>query len=86
MKLARFESNGLPAIGVVSGDGIIKISDLLPEYTEMRQLAAAGPETLAKLEELVTTAKPSIRRDELPRARTRGSPAWDQAPGAPVLV
>jgi 2-keto-4-pentenoate hydratase/2-oxohepta-3-ene-1,7-dioic acid hydratase in catechol pathway len=63
MKLARFESNGLPAIGVVSGDGIIKISDLLPEYTEMRQLAAAGPETLAKLEELVTTAKPSIRLD-----------------------
>ena len=41
MKLVRFESKGQPVIGVISGDGIIRIADLLPEYREMNQLAAA---------------------------------------------
>jgi 2-keto-4-pentenoate hydratase/2-oxohepta-3-ene-1,7-dioic acid hydratase in catechol pathway len=57
MKLVRFESNGLPVIGIVSGDGIIRISDLLPEFREMRQLAAAGPEALARLADRAATAK-----------------------------
>jgi 2-keto-4-pentenoate hydratase/2-oxohepta-3-ene-1,7-dioic acid hydratase in catechol pathway len=59
MKLVRFESNGQPVIGVVAGDGIIRISSLLPEYREMMQLAAAGPAALALLAERVATAKPT---------------------------
>lgn len=60
MKLLRFEADGQPVIGVVSGDGVVRISDLLPEFTEMRQLAAAGPDALARLAEKLATAKPSI--------------------------
>lgn len=60
MKLVRFESDGKPVIGVVSGDGIVRISDLLPEYTEMRQLAAAGHEALDRLRDKLATAKPSV--------------------------
>lgn len=59
MKLLRFESNGSPVIGVVSGDGIIRIADLLPEFREMRQLAAAGPDALARLADRAATAKPT---------------------------
>jgi Domain of unknown function (DUF2437) len=66
MKLVRFESNGLPVIGVVSGDGIIRISDLLREFRQMRQLAAAGPEALARLADRAATAKPT---DSLKDAR-----------------
>ncbi|WP_327751876.1 fumarylacetoacetate hydrolase family protein [Sphingobium sp. SJ10-10] len=60
MKLVRYEADGKPVIGVIVGDGIARISDLLPEFTEMRQLAAAGPEALARLKEKVATAKPSV--------------------------
>lgn len=59
MKLVRFESNGLPVIGLLSGDGIIRISDLLPEFQEMRQLAAAGPDALARLADRAATAEPT---------------------------
>lgn len=60
MKLLRFESGGQPVIGVVSGDGIVRISDLFPEFTEMRQLAAAGPDALARLAKKLATAQPSV--------------------------
>ena len=46
MKLVRFLSVSGPAIGVVSGSGIIAINDVIPEYSEMRQLAAAGRDGL----------------------------------------
>lgn len=60
MKLLRFEQDGQPVIGVISGDGIVRISDLLPEYREMQQLAAAGPEALARLGDKLVTAKPTV--------------------------
>jgi 2-keto-4-pentenoate hydratase/2-oxohepta-3-ene-1,7-dioic acid hydratase in catechol pathway len=60
MKLLRYEADGQPVIGVVSGDGIVRIADLLPEFTEMRQLAAAGPEALARLKDKVATVQPSV--------------------------
>lgn len=60
MKLLRFEADGKPVIGVVAGDGIVAISDVLPEYREMRQLAAAGPDVLARLADKVATAQPSV--------------------------
>lgn len=60
MKLLRFEAQGKPVIGVVSGDGIVPISDLLPEFTQMRQLAAAGPEALERLAEKLANATPTV--------------------------
>lgn len=60
MKLVRFIWDGQPAIGVVVGDGIIRISDLLPEYREMRQLAAAGPEALERLADKLAGARPIV--------------------------
>jgi len=60
MKLVRFESGGQPVIGVLSGDGIVRISDLLPEYREMRQLAADGPEALERLGDKLGSAQPTV--------------------------
>lgn len=60
MKLLRFEVDGKPSIGVVSGEGIVPIADLLPEFTEMRQLAAAGPAALTRLAEKLATATPTV--------------------------
>jgi 2-keto-4-pentenoate hydratase/2-oxohepta-3-ene-1,7-dioic acid hydratase in catechol pathway len=61
MKLVRFTSSGQPVIGVVAGDGkgIIRISHLLPEYREMIQLAAAGPEALRRLADKAAHASPT---------------------------
>lgn len=63
MKLVRFEWDGQPVIGVVSGDGIVRIADLLPEYREMRQLAAAGPEALERLRDKLASAQPTLALD-----------------------
>lgn len=60
MKLLRYEADGRPVIGVISGDGIVPIADLLPEYREMRQLASAGPEALARLADKLATAQPTV--------------------------
>ncbi|MCP3731373.1 fumarylacetoacetate hydrolase family protein [Sphingomonas sp. MG17] len=60
MKLVRFESDGQPVIGVLSGDGIVRIRDLLPEFQEMRQLAAAGPEALERLADKLASARPTV--------------------------
>ena len=59
MKLVRFDVNSTPVIGVVSGDGVIRISDHLPQYHEMTQLAAAGPEAIARLEDLISRVRPT---------------------------
>lgn len=59
MKLVRYEVDGQPTIGVlVGGDGIVRISDILPEYRRMIDLAAAGPDALAKLADKLATAQP----------------------------
>lgn len=60
MKLLRFEQNGQPVPGVVSGDAIVPIADLLPEFREMRQLAAAGPEGLERLADKLAHATPTV--------------------------
>jgi 2-keto-4-pentenoate hydratase/2-oxohepta-3-ene-1,7-dioic acid hydratase in catechol pathway len=65
MKLVRFEAEGRPVIGVVSGEGIVRISDLFPEYEKMLQLAAAGPEALSKLADKMATARPTVRLEDV---------------------
>jgi 2-keto-4-pentenoate hydratase/2-oxohepta-3-ene-1,7-dioic acid hydratase in catechol pathway len=52
-------------IGVIVGDGIVRITDLLPQYTEMRQLAADGPEALARLADKLARATPSVALDSV---------------------
>jgi 2-keto-4-pentenoate hydratase/2-oxohepta-3-ene-1,7-dioic acid hydratase in catechol pathway len=66
MKLVRYSVDGRPIIGVVVGDGIVRISDLLPEYQRMIDLAAAGPDALARLADKIAVAQP---RDALASAR-----------------
>ena len=61
MKLARFLSKSGPAIGVVSGEGIIPIAEVTPEHREMRQLAASGPDGIARLADAVANREPTIR-------------------------
>lgn len=63
MQLVRLGMDCQPVIGVVSNGGIIKISDLLPEYREMRQLAAAGQEVLPRLADLAAVAHPTVSLD-----------------------
>lgn len=62
MKLARYIIDGHPTIGVVAGDGLVRISELLPEYQRMIDLAAAGPDALDRLGDKLASAQP---RDEL---------------------
>lgn len=57
MKLLRFESEGAPVLGVVSGDGIIRIADHFPQYREMRELAAAGPDALGRLADKIANVE-----------------------------
>ncbi|WP_375404733.1 fumarylacetoacetate hydrolase family protein [uncultured Sphingomonas sp.] len=60
MRLLRYLADGSPTIGAVSGEGIVPIGDVLPEFTEMRQLAAAGPDALDRLGDKLTTATPRL--------------------------
>jgi 2-keto-4-pentenoate hydratase/2-oxohepta-3-ene-1,7-dioic acid hydratase in catechol pathway len=64
MKLVRVAVDGDPMIGVISGDGIVNISTLLPEFHEMRQLAAAGPEALDRLGDKLAGASPCIALED----------------------
>lgn len=64
MKLVRYESNGQPVIGLIAGEGIVRIADLFPEYVTMTQLAAAGPDALSRLADLASTASPSANLRE----------------------
>ena len=66
MKLVRFEAEGKPVIGAVIGDGIVRISDLVPEYRTIIQLAGLSRDKLAKLSDLVSRAAAT---DELTGAK-----------------
>lgn len=66
MKLVRYNVDGSPVAGVVAGDGIVRISDLFPEYQRMVDLAAAGPDALKRLADKLLGAQ---ARDELATAK-----------------
>lgn len=59
MRLVRFEVGGKPVIGAAVGDGIVRITDLVPEYKTIIQLAGLGKDALARLSDLVAKASPS---------------------------
>lgn len=42
MKIVRFLKDGAARVGVVKGEGIVDVTSLLPQYAEVRVIAAAG--------------------------------------------
>ncbi|WP_375429551.1 fumarylacetoacetate hydrolase family protein [uncultured Sphingomonas sp.] len=60
MRLLRYLADGSPTIGAVSGEGIVPIGDILPKFTRMKQLAAAGPDALDRLRDKLAAATPRM--------------------------
>lgn len=51
MRFVRFELDGTVRIGIISGEAIVDIADIMPEFTRIVDIAAAGPEALVRLED-----------------------------------
>jgi len=60
MKLARFDSNGVPQLGAVVGDAIVPLRNLAPEFATMRELASSDRDTIARLSDLVARTVPEV--------------------------
>ena len=63
MRIVRFRHEGRATAGVVVGDGIARLEDLLPGVDEVRKLAAGGPEMLERLRGALDGAKPVASLD-----------------------
>ena len=59
MKLVRFDCEGTARIGVIKGAGIVDLVASGSRLTQIREIAAAGPEALRELETLVDRATPT---------------------------
>jgi 2-keto-4-pentenoate hydratase/2-oxohepta-3-ene-1,7-dioic acid hydratase in catechol pathway len=60
MKLLRYLRQDGPRIGMVVGDGIVDIAARLPEYTEIRQIAAEGQPALDRIAAACGDAQPDL--------------------------
>ncbi len=60
MRLLRYLEAGAPRIGLVAGDGIVDIADLTPDFTRIVDIAAAGPDAIARLADLSANATPRL--------------------------
>ena len=61
MKLLRFvDQAGSPALGALVDGGVAPLSELAPEYAQMRQIAAADREALQRLSDRVAGARPEF--------------------------
>jgi 2-keto-4-pentenoate hydratase/2-oxohepta-3-ene-1,7-dioic acid hydratase in catechol pathway len=60
MRLLRYSLADGPHLGAAIGDGIVSLAKLAPQYTQMRQIAAAGRDDLVQLAKLVAAAKPDL--------------------------
>jgi 2-keto-4-pentenoate hydratase/2-oxohepta-3-ene-1,7-dioic acid hydratase in catechol pathway len=56
VKLVRYLNSGEPCIAAVVSDRVVPITTLAPEYTQIRQIAAAGKAEVARLTRLVAGA------------------------------
>ena len=65
MKILRFEHGGGPTVGVVVGDTIARVEDLLPGVTTVRALAAGGPAMLDRLDAALAGAAPVAALSEV---------------------
>jgi 2-keto-4-pentenoate hydratase/2-oxohepta-3-ene-1,7-dioic acid hydratase in catechol pathway len=60
MRLLRYLEAGTPRIGLMAGDGIVDIADLTPDFTRIVDIAAAGPDAIARLADLSANAAPRL--------------------------
>jgi len=60
MRLLRYLEAGAPRIGLVAGDGIVDIAGLTPDFTRIVDIAAAGPDAIARLADLSANATPRL--------------------------
>jgi len=60
MKLLRYLWNGVPRLGAVRDSGIVPIDAVLPEFTRMQQLAAAGPDAIKRLADKLASVTPQL--------------------------
>ncbi len=58
MRIVRFRHDRAALAGVVVGDRVARLADLLPGVAEVRQLVAGGPEMLARLADSLPSAMP----------------------------
>ena len=56
MKLLRYVDAGKPQLGALKGQAIVSLHRIAPQFTQIRQIAAAGPEQLAQLRVLIDKA------------------------------
>ncbi len=59
MKIVRFLQDGTPSVGVVIGDGVARLEDLLPGVATVRELAGGGAALLDRLRTALPDAKPA---------------------------
>lgn len=60
MKFIRYLRAGKPQLGALKGEHIVSLDHLAPHFTEMRQIAAAAPDELDRLRELIDRATPDL--------------------------
>ena len=60
MKLLRYLRQDGPRIGMIVGDGIIDITSHMPEFTEIRQIAAEGKPALDRIAAACSGATPDL--------------------------
>jgi 2-keto-4-pentenoate hydratase/2-oxohepta-3-ene-1,7-dioic acid hydratase in catechol pathway len=65
MRLVRYLHSGEPKIAAVVSDRVVPITPLAPEYTQIRQIAAAGKGEVARLTALVAGAPGGLRLSEI---------------------
>lgn len=60
MKLLRYLSDQGATVGIVKKDGIVPLSTITSEYTEVRQIAAAGRSAVERIADKLQTASPQL--------------------------
>jgi 2-keto-4-pentenoate hydratase/2-oxohepta-3-ene-1,7-dioic acid hydratase in catechol pathway len=65
MKLIRYLDSGEPKIAAVVSDRVIGITALAPEYTQIKQIAAAGKAAVTRLAALVAGASGGPRLSDI---------------------
>ncbi len=60
MRLVRFEDAGRARLGVLRGDDVVGLDGLGATYPTVRSIAAAGPDALKRIEEVVARSPPAI--------------------------
>ena len=65
MKLLRFNEGGVPKIGAVKGDGVVRLDSLESGYPTMLSLIAGGQEALDRARDHVSSTAPTLALADL---------------------